>query len=365
MLSPVLDVFRVRQVFNLLARGREMATSLGDDALLVNDLRRALLPLPSDSWPDPDRSPFPPAQDHPLPALADKRVGLIATGGSGALASVVGVGRAFEESGLRPAVLSLCSGSALFGFPLAAGRSADDVARFVSGLRPSDYVDPDWRRVLSSVPSGLRGFGGVLRGERLEESYRRFLGDITLGELPIPAYAPIWNIERNELEYMGPATRPDLPVARAVRHAVALPLFIEPVPLDGSSWCDGGLVDIFPVHPVLDLEPPCDVVLTVNGFYPPGFAGEDATGWQDRRLSILHIASQVRTSQQVALARENLDRLRGEVDRVTEIAPVPYTEVQGTGFYQQFLDTRSWGRYMAAGRADALEALGALAAAEA
>ena len=207
---------------------------------------------------------------------------------------------------MRPAVISLCSGSALFGFPLAAGVPAAEVAEFALSLSPRDYVDPDWSRLLSIVPTMGRGFAGIIRGEALERTYERFLGTMTLGELPIPAYAPVWNIEENRVEFIGPATHPRLQVARAVQAAVSLPLFLSPVEMDGGYWCDGGLVDIFPVHPLLDLEAPCEVVLAVNGFYPPRFAGEDASGWQVRRASILHVASQVRTSQQVQLARENL-----------------------------------------------------------
>ena len=60
---------------------------------------------------------------------------MLATGGSGALASVVGAARALEEAGIRPAVISLCSGSALFGFPIAAGIPADEVAAFTLGLQ--------------------------------------------------------------------------------------------------------------------------------------------------------------------------------------------------------------------------------------
>ena len=101
-------------------------------------------------------------------------------------------------------------------------------------------------------------------------------------DLPIPAYAPIWNIEENRLEYLGPRTYPDLSVARAVHMAIALPLFLDPVELRDLYWCDGGLVDIFPVHPILDIEAVPDVVVAVNGFYPPRFVGEDATGWRDR-----------------------------------------------------------------------------------
>ena len=160
------------------------------------------------------------------------------------MASLVGAARAFEEAGLRPAVISLCSGSALFGFPLAAGLSAEEVAAFTVDL-PQDYIDVDWLQLLRLAPTLGRGFGGILRGDAIEEAYRRLLGDMTLGDLPIPAYTPIWNVEQNRVEFLGPRTHPDLPVARAVHMAIALPLFIQPVELGGFHWCDGGIVDIF------------------------------------------------------------------------------------------------------------------------
>lgn len=355
MLGPVLDVFRLRQYFNVVTRMRQVADGLREDAGFLGDCRRALVTLPFERRPPPT-SPFPAMQPLDLSGLAGRRLALLATGGSGALASVVGAGRALEEAGVHPAVISLCSGSALFGFPLAAGLPAEDVAEFCLGLRPEDYVDIDWRRLAALVPTGARGFAGVLVGRRIEAAYRRLLGDMTLGQLPIPAYAPIWNVEHNRLDFIGPRTHPRLPVARAVRMAVALPLFFDPVEMEGGNWCDGGLVDIFPVHPVLDIEAPCDVALAINGFYPPGFCGEDATGWRERRGSILYAASQVRTSQQVELARANLARLEDST-RVVMIEPVPYGKVQGLGFYRQFLSTAEWPDFMRAGRLATRKAL--------
>ena len=110
--------------------------------------------------------------------------------------------------------------------------------------------------------------------------------------------------------------------------------------------------------PLLDIEQPCDVTLAINGFYPPGFQGEDATGWEYRRASILYVASQVRTCQQVELARENLARLRA-ASKVLMIEPVSYETVQGVGFYRQFLSTRDWTGFMQAGRIEARRALAA------
>jgi NTE family protein len=356
MLSPLLDVFRLRQYFDVVTRARQWVDGIKEDAGLLDELRRAVAPLPMESSAAETRRPFPEPEPYALPWLRGRRVAVVATGGSGALASVVGVARGLEEAGITPSTYSLCSGSALFGFPLAAGVPAEEVARFVLSMRPSAYVDVDWRQLATLLPRRGRGFAGVMSGSRVEATYRRLVGDMTLGEMPVSAYAPIWNIEENRVEYLGPRTHPDLPVARAVHMAIALPLFVAPVTLDGSSWCDGGIVEIFPVRPVLDLEEPSDVALAVNGFYPPGFAGEDATGWEERDASILYLASQVRTCQQVELARVNLERLRAS-STVVMIEPVPYDKVRGVGFYRQFLSTRDWPEFMRQGRLETRRAL--------
>jgi NTE family protein len=253
-------------------------------------------------------------------------------------------------------VYSLCSGSALFGFPLAAGMSPDEVSELTASQRPADYIDFGLREMATLVPRLGRGWKGILRGDKIEEFYRSHLGDLTLSQLRTPAYAPIWNVEHNRLDFIGPRTYPDLPVARAIRMSVSMPLLIQPVELDGLYWCDGGIVDIFPVRPVLDIEPAVDTAVAVNCFYPHEFAGEDATGWDGRPLSIVTAASQVRTCQHAELAREHLGRLRREA-RTLLVEPVPYWKVAGTGFYEQFLDTREWAEFMRSGRETMLAAL--------
>lgn len=358
MLGATLDVFRLRQYFDVITRAREWLEGLRQDAGFLADAALAALHLPPGGADALNQRPFPPMERYVANVTRGQRIALAATGGSGAMASVVGAARAFEEAGLRPAVISLCSGSAIFGFPLAAGLSAEEVAAFTIGLLPQDYIDMDWLQLLRLAPTLGRGFGGIMRGDAIEEAYRRLLGSMKLGDLPIPAYTPIWNVEQNRVEFLGPRTYPDLPVARAVHMAIALPLFIQPAELGGFHWCDGGIVDIFPVHPLLDIEERCDVTLAINGFYPPGFQGEDATGWQYRRASILSVASQLRTCQQIELARENLARLRA-ASNVLMIEPVPYEKVQGIGFYRQFLSTRDWPGFMAAGRTEARRALAA------
>lgn len=196
MLGAALDVFRLRQYFNVITRTRELAEGVREDGRLLAAAGRALARAP----PGPGRSrpsvdPFPPVGSRSSRGLGGRRVGLVATGGSGALASVVGVAHAFEETGIRAAVVSVCSGSALFGFPISAGLPATEVAAFSLALRPEDYVDVAWSRLATLLPRAGRGFAGVIDGARIEATYRRLLGDRRLGDLPIPAYAPIWSVE--------------------------------------------------------------------------------------------------------------------------------------------------------------------------
>ena len=353
-LDAALDIFRMRQYFNVVARARDVAAAIGKDAAFLGTVRRGMLPLPFDRRPAPGHV-FGPLRGAAPPPLAG-RVGVVATGGSGALASLVGVAKALEDSGTEVSVYSVCSGSALFGFPLGAGMSPGEVAELTASMQPGDYIDVGWREIAALVPTLGRGWCGIVRGDKLEAFYRGHLGDLTLAQLRTPAYAPIWNVEHNRLDYVGPRTHPAMPVAHAIRMAVSLPLFIQPVVLDGLSWCDGGIVDIFPVRPVLDIEPAVETAVAVNGFYPHEFGGEDVTGWDGRPLSIVSAAAQVRTCQQAELAREHLARLRRQA-RTLLVEPVPYGKVAGTGFYEQFLDTREWPEFMRAGRVAMLASL--------
>jgi NTE family protein len=353
VLDAALDIFRMRQYFNVVTRAREVAAGIGSDAAFLGTVRRGMLPLPFDRRPAPGQvfGPLRGTAPPPLPG----RVGVVATGGSGALASLVGVAKALEDCGTEVSVYSVCSGSALFGFPLGAGMPADEVAALTVSMAPGDYIDVGWREIAALVPTLGRGWCGILRGDKIEAFYRRHLGELTLAQLRTPVYAPVWNVEHNRLDYLGPRTHPGMPVAHAIRMAISLPLFVQPVVGDGLSWCDGGIVDIFPVRPVLDIEPAVDTAIAVNAFYPHDFGGEDVTGWDRRPFSIVAAAAQVRTCQQAELARENLARLRHQA-RTLLVEPVPYWKVAGTGFYKHFLDTGEWPRFMRAGREAALTA---------
>jgi NTE family protein len=343
-LDYLTDLARVGQYLRHPVRAGMWWRVLREDASILDQMRRAMVPLPFEARPEPPDEMFPLGRTGGRHAWHDRRVGVVATGGSGALAAVVGVVRALQEADIAPVGYGLCSGSAMFGIPLAAGMEPEDLARQLLALRPEEYLDPHWGG-LAVAPLRLgRGWAGLMRGEAIEETFRRILGDLTLGELPTPVWFPAWSIERNALRYISSEDDPTLSAARAVRMAVALPLAFEPVPYQGQSYLDGGIVEILPSRPFV-AQPRCDLAVVVNGFYRSGFEADEDFEWREGALSVVRLSGQTRLMGHVDAARRALAELRAATE-VHTLEPVPYGRVQGAGLYTEFVDRRRWLDYM-------------------
>jgi hypothetical protein len=183
-------------------------------------LRAAQLLISPEGPPEVDGDIFPPFAPLEVPALAGKRVGIVATGGGGAMVCAVGVARALEEAGLEIGGISTCSGSAMTLSPLSAGLDAEQTAAFLLSFHQRDYIEPDWSQLLK-LPFALgRGFTGLLDSEPIGRLYAERLGEVPVGTLPIPFYANIWDMDHNCLIYLGTRTRPEMPLPQLVRVAV-------------------------------------------------------------------------------------------------------------------------------------------------
>ena len=269
----------------------------------------------------------------------------------------IGVARALEEAGVEIGGISTCSGSAMTLAPLSTGLDAEQTAAFLLSFRQGDYIDPDWRQLLK-LPFALgRGFTGLLNTEAIGQLYAERLGDVPVGTLPIPFYANIWDMDHNRLLYLGTRTRPEMPLPQVVRAAVTLPLFMRPFEVDGAQCGDGGVVNIFPVDPLVDHHPEIDFYIGVNAFYPENFRGEDHTGWHRATFSILRASPQTQQCQHLESARMQLRRIQG---RCLMIHPLPYDEIRGIRLYEQFIDRRPWLDFIRRGHEAARRELEAL-----
>jgi len=336
----------------------DVVRAVRDDARFLSVVRRGLFPTRLDVTPAAPSSVFPPLRPFSVPSLKGKRIALVASGGSGALASLCGVRRAFEEAGLDVVFISACSGAVLFSSLWSFGWSAEEMARFWLSLDVRDYVDPDWRALGRALLHRMRNFGGFLRGDAIEATFRRAFDAATLGEAKIPLSIIAWNVDHNRVDWLGTKTTPDLELARAVRVAISIPLFVEPVRIGKSLVGDGGVVSIFPARPVADLDPPADLVIGVNCYFPENFEGVDIGDWRPRDFAVFRASAQLRTCVSLELAREQV-KLLGR--KLVLLHPVPYTEIAGARFYETFLDRTKWPDFMRAGHLATRQALQAMA----
>ena len=174
------------------------------------------------------------------------RVGLALGSGSARGWAHLGVIRVLEQAGIRPDLVCGTSIGALVG----AAYAADELEGFEKWLRGLGIAD-----VISFMD--VRMNGGMIKGERLMEFFRRSFIDRPIEELAIPFAAvatalhtgtEVWLREGSTIE--------------AVRASIALPALFMPVVLDGRILVDGGLVNPVPVS--LARAMGADIVIAVD-----------------------------------------------------------------------------------------------------
>jgi NTE family protein len=344
MIDP-LDLYGLKRAFARTNELRDLVRETADPGFLMR-ARRALLPLPVIDHPPAVTNPLPPvAARRRNRALADKRVAVIASGGGGACVSLIGIARAFEEAGIEPACLTAASGGAIWGSMWAAGMSAHEMAEFSLRWRPEDYLDIQWRHLPRFALSALRGFTGLAKGHAIEQLFDERLRALPVGETRFPITTIAYNMDLGRVEYLGTRRTPQMTVGELVRIAIALPVFIEAVPVGDHLLVDGGIIELVPAQPILQ-EDSYDQVFACNFMLPPQFEPREITGWERHPLGILQASRQLEQGYHLEFAQ----RAKRELgDALTIIDPVDYRELRGVSFYDLFIDRSHWPRLIRQG----------------
>ena len=300
----------------------------------LDGLRRQLLPLPLVDRPrHVDTSVFGPFEPRPATALRGRRIGLVASGGSGAAVALVGVKRAFEEASVDLEAISACSGSVLWSAMWAAGLTAQEMADFSLSWQPEDYLDIQWTGLPRFALSALRGYSGLPTGEALERLFDRRLWHMAAGETDVRLSTVVYELERGEVDWFGSEETPDLTLGELVRIAVAPPRAADAVRIEGELYVDGGVVDAFPADPLVGLDRVFGVDVTA-----PAKA-----------------AQTLESAQRAELARRSRSALGESLSPIEPIAP---EELHGSAFYYDlFLDRGRWPDLMRRGYSAAARAL--------
>ena len=333
-----LDLYNVLLGFGWTRERIELVRATIDPGFLLR-ARRALFPVPGlDRHQRPDPNVLPALRRRPIKSLDGQRIALIAGGGAGACVSLIGVRRAFEEAGIEPALISACSGGAIWGSQWAAGCSAQEMAEFSLSWRLEDYLDIQWAKLPGYALAALRGFTGIAKGEAIERTFTERFGALQAGEFEIPLTSIVYDMDRGVVDYFGSASKPRLTIGRLVRIAIALPVFIESVEVDGHLYVDGGIIDLLPAEPIL-ADGGFDRVFAINFMLPPQLEPEDITGWQRHRMGILQASRQAEQGFQLEFAHRARKQLGASL---TVIDAADHRLLRGPAFYDLFIDRSRW-----------------------
>ena len=128
------------------------------------------------------------------------------------------------------------------------------IAALVHGLSPETMLDllmslkfNDWNLSLSVT-------GGLIKAEDFYKVIKGYLGNKTLSDYKPRITFSVVNLNIGKTEYIDTMTHPNLKILDAVMASCAIPILLPALEINGNLYCDGGVVDPFPIHKTLDPE---------------------------------------------------------------------------------------------------------------
>lgn len=147
----------------------------------------------------------------------------------------LGIIKALEESGLKPAILSGSSAGAIIACFYSAGYSYADLLAFAE---TTHFFSP------SNIKPGTGGWFGT--GE-FAKIYHEHFPENKLENLPIPVYVAATDVAGGRTEYFHEGD-----LCAALMATACLPLVFAPVVHDGKTYLDGGVLNNLPIEPIKD-----------------------------------------------------------------------------------------------------------------
>jgi NTE family protein len=169
------------------------------------------------------------------------KIGVVLSGGGVRGFAHLGLLKVLDELHLKPAAISGVSAGAIFGALYASGKSPDEILAFAknnSYLRVSNFL---WRKE------------GLFSMETLKKVLAENLPVDSFESLQIPLYVNATDFLHNKTIFFSSGEL----IKRLIASA-SFPVLFEPVSAENSRLVDGGLLDNFPVEPLLNS---CDKII--------------------------------------------------------------------------------------------------------
>ncbi|NND08484.1 MAG: patatin-like phospholipase family protein [Saprospiraceae bacterium] len=170
------------------------------------------------------------------PSDSKNHIGLVLSGGGIRGVAHIGVIRALEEAGIFPDMIAGTSAGALVGALYAAGKSWQEMLTFfkeASIFRISNFA---------------HGKPGLINSDKFYELYRSQFMEDSFEHLKKPLFIATCDLMKGREKLFSKG-----PLIKALLASAALPGVFSPIEINGALYADGGILNNFPVEPLLPL----------------------------------------------------------------------------------------------------------------
>jgi len=186
---------------------------------------------------------------------------LVLEGAGAKLAAYVGVKRALEEKGLYFKRIAGSSAGAIFAGAYAIGLCACELEELIMNEDLTNFQDDSW----GLVSDAFRIYSkfGLYKGDYFYDWYGSMLKEKTgNADITFKEVQDIYGVElvitgsclnKMQVHYYHPKSNPDMPIRKAVRISISIPIAYVPVKWNNDLLVDGGLLDNYPIW-VFDKE---------------------------------------------------------------------------------------------------------------
>ncbi|MEY3090011.1 MAG: hypothetical protein RL113_327 [Pseudomonadota bacterium] len=184
------------------------------------------------------------------------KIALSLSGGGLRAAAHAGALKFLREQNVEIAAVSGSSAGAIVALMIANGESAENILDFLHDLSKKDLFR------LTRNP-------GLFTLKKLEKKLKQHIGDKTYGQLQIPFYSCVTDINSGESVYLCDGD----PILNTIASSSLTPIFEAKMLENGKLYVDGGLSDNLPVTPLKTFQ---EKILAINvnplvGGDPKGF----------------------------------------------------------------------------------------------
>lgn len=137
----------------------------------------------------------------------------------------------------------------------------------VGGVHAAGHLDEFTAWVTTLTQTGVLrlldpgfGQGGVVKGDRLFDAMKGFIGGMDIEDLPIPFTAVATDVDSRQEVWFQQG-----PLDAAIRASMAMPSMFTPVVINGRLMVDGGLVNPVPIDPTIPIPADLTIAVSLNG----------------------------------------------------------------------------------------------------